>query len=206
MWQSRFGLPSWLNLLGGLNASLEEIPATRIERMRRIDAQQAEFQIEWNRALPAEREQQRELREIVDLYVEGENPTEAVRRLEEILGPDRFRLLLTPLPTLKRGLKVKGPLIRLQWWPDRQPEQISRASFLGLAEVLGSDDAWRLGKCQRCHTYFRADRPSVQQFCSPNCRRAAIEQRRQEGNRERYNARKAAEQKRNRQRKKQRAK
>jgi hypothetical protein len=201
--KSRTSQAVWLNLLNALNEQLKETPAADIERLRRYKLEAAEQLAARNDMLPTLREQQRELRRMVDLYLKGKNLAVVAERLKERLEGYQYVLTVQPLPGKEEKTGKKTRLVKLQWLPILQPGQLSPFPFLAFGELLESGEADRLGQCQKCERYFRADRPTIQQFCSPSCRTAAIEERRQKGNPEQYRARKRKEVEKWRQRKKQ---
>src|SRR2546426_3788019 len=101
MGKSRTGQPVWLNLLSALNDTLEETSSEDIARLQRRLPDAAKDLTERNRALPALRERQRELRTLVDLYVEGKRPAVVVERLQKVLDQACCVPWLDPLPGVK---------------------------------------------------------------------------------------------------------
>jgi hypothetical protein len=115
------------------------------------------------------RQQQRELRALVDRYVDGEDITTVVKALRAKLDRQPYRVFIgTPEET--PGYPVKGgakAFIRYQRWEN--PREVRFDDWLGFARLLADPLAERLKRCPECRKYFLADRRITKKFCSLEC-------------------------------------
>jgi hypothetical protein len=115
------------------------------------------------------REQQQELRALVDHYLDGGNVGDVVRELREKLDQRPYRLVVstpeeTPGYPMEEGAVA---FLRFQLWDP--PKQVTYAEWASFARLLSSPLAKRLKRCPQCRTYFIAARRSTQLFCSQEC-------------------------------------
>jgi hypothetical protein len=190
------------SLLFFLNASFKDYPAELIERARLVDGEKAEELVSLNQKHPAYRKQQQELRGLADFYLETGNIAETVNRLQEILNRQPYRVSVWVSERQGKGAKKNGPVVQVKTVPINQPGQEVRADFLGFARLLESEKRKQLRKCPECGTYFLARRGKKQKCCSARCRKRVQKREFKMRHPEAYRAKKAAEMRRYRQRKK----
>jgi ribosomal protein L37AE/L43A len=164
-----FGAPFTSALLGALNNNpAEEIIsqryATNLLRRRGVPVPD----------LPppdvaALREQQKELRALVDQYLDGGSVVDVVRALREKLDQRPYRIFVGTQEETPGYPQEEGAVafLRLQLWD--LPDHVTYDNWESFARFLTSPLAKRLRRCPQCRTYFIAEQRSNQVFCCQEC-------------------------------------
>jgi len=166
---SRFGQAPRNFFVGFLNDELKELHPEVVRRLEAAYAEEIKAGTHQLADIPKLRASQRELRELVDLYLEPGSRAEVERRLRDNLRRTQYTIEFNMLEENEGEAQKDGPVAAIRTSATDSARLVGIEYFLSFADFLASPQSKRLRKCPKCKTYFLATERRTRKFCSAEC-------------------------------------